>query len=340
MDRMPSAKQPPRRSVLIAARLITAVVALAGAEGVLWFGGYPAWWAMDPNWGAAAPQYQQDSELGWTAREGTFDLVWPGLRDSPQRTTDWSHGRRATSPHEPQDTAGRNRVMFFGDSYVQGYGLADSETFPWIVQQRHPDLAVSNFGVGDYGTYQSYLAMKRNVRGPATVYYMLNAFQEGRNVGSREWLRIYKSAPQDWFYPYAVLRSGHIEDRRSRGNLVWQISRHVRVAALVEEWMEIIATYPRVRQERAVTETLLADMNDVVRTQNGTFAVILFDLDAKQHQTYQHFLASHGIKIVDCDTPRLEDRKLRLPDGHPNPKLDSLLAGCIESGPQISAAGH
>ena len=35
------------RSVLIAARLITAVVSLAGAEAMLWFGGYPRWWAMD-----------------------------------------------------------------------------------------------------------------------------------------------------------------------------------------------------------------------------------------------------------------------------------------------------
>jgi len=41
------------------------------------------------------------------------------------------------------------------------------------VQQRHPELAVSNFGVGLYGTYQSYLAMQRSVHGPATVYYLL-----------------------------------------------------------------------------------------------------------------------------------------------------------------------
>jgi len=45
----------PRRSVLIAARLITAVVSLAGAEGVLWLMGYPNWWGLDPAWGGGSP---------------------------------------------------------------------------------------------------------------------------------------------------------------------------------------------------------------------------------------------------------------------------------------------
>ena len=165
---MASSEQPPRRSVLIVARLATAIVAVAGAEGVLWLGNYPNWWAMDPNWGSAPPEYQPDPELGWTAREGSINLVWRGLRQGTQRLTNWSHGRRATSLQEPQDGA-RQQVLFFGCSYVEGYGLSDAETFPWIVQQRHPELAVSNFGVGSYGTYQSYLAMKRNVHGPASV---------------------------------------------------------------------------------------------------------------------------------------------------------------------------
>src|SRR5712691_8371723 len=93
----------PRRSVLIAARLITAVVSLAGAEGVLWFGGYPNWWAMDPTWGGAAPEYEADADLGWRARQGQFNLVWADGSDvkHPFHYTNWSRGRRATSEQEP-----------------------------------------------------------------------------------------------------------------------------------------------------------------------------------------------------------------------------------------------
>src|SRR5579864_1987048 len=48
---------PPPRSVLILARVITAIVGLAGAEGVLWFGGYPDWWRMDPILASGGPAY-------------------------------------------------------------------------------------------------------------------------------------------------------------------------------------------------------------------------------------------------------------------------------------------
>jgi len=74
-----AAPTPPKRSILIAARLITAVVSLAGAEAVLWLGGYPRWWAMDPQWGTTPPEYESNSVLGWQNREGRFNLAWPGL---------------------------------------------------------------------------------------------------------------------------------------------------------------------------------------------------------------------------------------------------------------------
>src|SRR5579871_4793759 len=179
---MPASAPPPKRSVVIAARLITLVVSLAGAEGVMWFGGYPGWWALDPSFGAGVSEYQADADLGWKLRQGQFDLVRAdgGPNAHPFRYTNWSDGRRATSEHEaPQDLA-RPQILFFGDSYIQGYGLSDAETLAWMVQKRHPEAQVTNYGAGLYGTYQSYLAMKKHVHGPATVYYLFNAFHEDR----------------------------------------------------------------------------------------------------------------------------------------------------------------
>src|SRR5262249_22657852 len=153
------AKKKPRRSVVMVVQLLTIVVGLAGAEGVLWLAGYPNWWALDPTWGGGASEYECDPDLGWRARQGRFSLGW---RDGATLVrafeyTNWSGGRRATAGEEQAgDAPARPRVLFFGDSYIQGYGLSDSETLPWIVQKRHPELLVSNFGAGLYGTYQSY----------------------------------------------------------------------------------------------------------------------------------------------------------------------------------------
>jgi hypothetical protein len=318
----------PKRSVLIAARLVTAVVSLAGAEAMLWFGGYPRWWAMDAPWGGPSPQYACDADLGWSAREGRFDLVWPE-HPGVSRYTNWSGGRRATAAVEPSRD-NRPQVMFFGDSFIQGYQLSDWETLPWIVQRRHPEVLVSNFGAGDFGTYQCYLAMKKWVHGPVSAYHLFNGFHEGRNAADPNWLRINKSMPGGCFYPYAELSGSELRDRRSAGNLVWSLSHHLRTAAMVQDYGDIFESYQRVRSKRQLTEALLVKMDETVRGQGGKFTVILFDMTPEERKDYRTFLGEQGINFADCDRPEMKDKSLRLPDGHPSGALHELVAKWIE----------
>jgi hypothetical protein len=329
---MASAKVQPKRSVLIAARLITAVVSLAGAEGVLWFGGYPNWWAMDPAWGGGSPEYEADEDLGWKARKGEFTMVWADGSDltHPFHYTNWTDGRRATAEQESA-IPNQPRVLFFGDSFIQGYGLSDAETLPWIVQRRHPELQVSNYGAGLYGTYQSYLSMKKWVREPASVYYLFNAFHEDRNAASPFFLRILKPPPPGFFYPYAELADGKIDAKRSGGELVWTLARHLRTVAMVQDYSLMFKSYSRLQNKRRVTELLLASMNDVVAAAGGKFTVILFDLNPEERTDYRRFLESQHIAYIDCDRPERNDPSLRLSDlQHPTPKLNQLLAEWIE----------
>src|SRR5437867_2971127 len=121
---MVTVKKQPRRSVAIAARLITALVPLAGAEGMLWFGGYPS--------------------LGWSpsrVRAGPGS----GLESSPKASSLWC-GRITPIPatrfitqigaedggrprrRNPSGAPNQPRVLFFGDSFIQGYGLSEPET--------------------------------------------------------------------------------------------------------------------------------------------------------------------------------------------------------------------
>jgi hypothetical protein len=319
----------PKRSILVAARLISLVIGLAGAEGILWFGGYPAWWqtlqiSRDDS------EYAPDPDLGWKNREGQFDMVDPE-RNTPFRYTNWSQGRRATGDREPAPaTANTPPVLFFGDSYVQGYGLSNQQTFAWVLQKTHPELAISNFGTADYGTYQSYLAVLKHVRGPCSVFYLFNSFHEGRNVAEPDWVRIVKQPPTGLFFPYADLADGKLQPQESRGEMVWPVSRWLRTAALAQDYYLRIASYARVRQKREVTEALLAKMNEAVLAAGGTFTVILFDMTPEQRHDYREFVRSRAIRFIDCDHPERTDKRLRLPDGHPNEELNRLLAHWIE----------
>ena len=329
-----SGKQP-RRSIVIAARLIALTIGLAGAEGVLWFGGYPNWWQV-LGISRDDSQYAPDSELGWKNREGQFDLVDPG-RNQLFHYTNWSQGRRATSSRQPVSDGHAPRVLFFGDSYVQGYGLSNEQTFAWMVQAKHPELAVFNFGTADYGTYQSYLAIEKQARKPGWVFYLFNDFHERRNVGDPDWLRILKPAPPGLFFPYADLAGGSeaLARHQSNGAMVWQLSRWLRTAALVEDYFERLASFSRVRDKRRVTERILEKMDETVRSAGGKFTVILFDLTPEQRHDYRQFLASRGIHYIDCDHPEMTDKRFRLADGHPNEELNRLLAGWIEPLPMV-----
>lgn len=330
---MASNQAQPRRSVLVAARIITAVVSLAGAEAVLWLGGYPNWWGMDPAWGGGAPECEANADLGWSARQGRFNLVWTGGSDTshPFVYTNWSGGRRATSAVEPSNAGRQPQVMFFGDSYIQGYGLSDAETLPWMVQKRHPEVQVSNFGVGLYGTYQSYLAMKKWVHEPASVYYLFNWFHEDRNVASPSFLRVSKNPPPGWFYPYAEFSGGKLEGGRSPGEVVWPLSRHFRTVALVQDYTLLAKSYLRSRDKRRITEALLAKMNETTLAAGAKLTILLFDLDDKDRRDYRSFLESQHISFIDCDRPERKDSSLRLSDGqHPTAKLNELVAQWIE----------
>jgi hypothetical protein len=323
----PLSKQP-RRSVLILARILTALVSGAAAEGMLWIEGYPSWWAMDPNMGRITPEYQCDQDLGWSARAGSVVFSWPD-RPGPIRVTNWSGGRRATSEQE-QGQTNRPKVLFFGDSYIQGYGLADMDTLPWMVQKRHPEMEIANYGAGLYGTYQSYLAMAKRVHGPSTVYYLFNGFHEGRNAAEPAFLRVMNRPPQGCFYPYPQPSGGELKPGRSQGEVVWFLSRHLRIVALVQEYKQIIESYWRVRNKRRTTEMLLVKMNELVNAGGGNFTVILFDLDPEERNHYRDFLRAQGINAVDCDRPEMKDTSLRQADRHPSGKLNALLAEWIE----------
>jgi hypothetical protein len=333
-----SPKQP-RRSIVIAARLIALTIGLAGAEGILWFGGYPSWW-QTLHISRDDSEYAPDPDLGWKNREGQFDLVDP-QRNSPFRYTNWSQGRRATADREPaQASPNTPRVLFFGDSYVQGFGLSNQQTLAWMVQKTHPELVVSNFGTADYGTYQSYLAIAKHVRGPCSVFYLFNGFHEGRNVAEPDWVRILTPTPPGLFFPYADLADGTLRAQKSRGEMVWPVSRWLRLAALAEDYTTRIASYSRMRNKRAITQALLAKMNDTVLSAGGNFTVILFDMTPEQRHDYREFARSRGIRFVDCDHPEMNDKRLRLPDGHPNEQLNRLLAQWIEPLPVVRGGNN
>ncbi len=68
-----------------------------------------------------------------------------------------SVGMRSSRDYPKQKPAGRKRMIFLGDSYTAGDGVSNGQRFTDLLEQRHPNLDVLNFGLNGTGTDQQLL---------------------------------------------------------------------------------------------------------------------------------------------------------------------------------------
>lgn len=301
--------------------------------------GYPRWRTPQIPSPQVRSGYRPDPELGWTNREGVYDIAAPDR--PPLHYTNWTGGRRATAESPAPAGDVRPRWIVVGDSYAYGSGLGDADTFAWRVQRNHPELQVSNYGTPGYGAYQSYLSLYRaldNGAPGATVFYLFNGVHESRNVADPSWIRVAHPPANGVFFPYAELYNGALEDRRSSGDVIWSLSRTLRTVALAEQYYETAKAWTRVRNRRAVTQAILTRMQHAVELAGAKFTVILFDFQPQDRQAYREFLSSRGIAFLDCGRPELGGQSYRQPDGRPNASLNELLAEWIAPASPVARA--
>lgn len=67
-------------------------------------------------------------------------------------------GFRSECEFVPQRTAGKSRVIVFGDSMTAGDGVSNRERYSDLIQKSIPDLEVFNYGLSGGGPDQHYLA--------------------------------------------------------------------------------------------------------------------------------------------------------------------------------------
>lgn len=201
---------PRSRGKKIAFGLITAALALLLLTGVtevvLRLRGRTAWAPvpLDTSVTPGGRLYQAHPTLGYANLPGVYDVVVKGnLRFKMSHDL---HGRRLTGPVGAAVAAERPRLWTFGCSFTHGWSVNDEETYPWLLQERYPDVEVVNFAVGGYGTVHALLQLEEALAaGPpprvATVAYA--AFHDERNVFSRHRRKSLFSASHERLGPLA-----------------------------------------------------------------------------------------------------------------------------------------
>ena len=172
-------------------RLITYLIfpiflSATSAEIVLRVAGYKPWQienvdvAVEPK----GSYFTKDSELGYKHLPGKFKVTLNG--NYSYNATHLNNSLRITHPLNTYNQSSKKpEIWIFGCSFTYGWSLNDSETYPWLLQEKLPKYEIVNFGVGGYGTLQSLIQFKEALKQgnkPKIAVIAYAGFHDRRNT--------------------------------------------------------------------------------------------------------------------------------------------------------------
>lgn len=326
---------PPTNSIpfSLAAGVISILGTMVLVEAFLRLGAGIQPWQNHPITGEPVI-HEADSLLGWRNRPGEY--VFTQMADGENSVTMHfgSDGSRVTGlSRHPRE----HRILILGCSLTQGWTISDSETYAWKLQAQFPNMEVSNYGTGGYGTYQSLLLLdlllSKSGPPPSMVIYGFASFHEDRNVAGWYWLKLLSSYARRGHIavPYCDLdpTSGRLRRHLPEPYPEWPLKRLLATVVLAEEAFARLESRQRISQRRAVTEQLLVEMSGLCRKKGIRFLVAVL-VQEPGSGDYRDFLQQSRIHYADCLHPKygtLEFTSVR--DGHPNELMNEFWASRI-----------
>jgi hypothetical protein len=283
-------------------------------------------------------KYQKpDPELGFTPLPGRYHALFD--HRYPWTLTNLPDTTRITKPLERYglDPA-KPGIWIFGCSFTQGWGLDDSGTLPWKVQERLPDHEVVNFGVGGYGTLQSLLQYRRALAAkakPAMAILVYADFHDQRNVRTDGWRDANFSYERfgTTAQPYARLGSSGALRYDWGSSDVPLMGLRARSAAINVAAIGFGRVRERFLNAHRVSELLIEQFAVESRQRGVRFVLAGIWPSEDTRDTLQYFSA-RGIETVDISTDQKDRRNLIPYDGHPsafaNEQSAAKLAAALE----------
>ncbi|MBI3555887.1 MAG: hypothetical protein HY074_06470 [Deltaproteobacteria bacterium] len=318
-------------SVLVILGISTAAALIAGewycrAKGLLPYSSHEISIRVEPGGSFIGPH----PILGYANLPGAFRIThptgytWKGVQDG--------EGHRVTRPQAGSTKGHKDELWIFGCSLTYGWTLNDSETFPWLLQERFPAYDVTNFGVAGYGTLHSLLQLRGALatgRRPKAVVLGFMAGHISRNTFSRTRRKMVKPYSDAWgsmIQPFAK--------RDSSGNLRVEMAKYVyeglpfvTESALMNFLDDKLNEWDEDRPEHwQVTKGILDEIASTCE-QRG-IPLVLADLSPFSDRFSKEWAANHPLVTlawmgVNFQDPVFNNQKLAH-DGHPNAAANRL----------------
>ncbi|MEG4604841.1 SGNH/GDSL hydrolase family protein [Microcoleus sp. F6_B6] len=128
--------------------------------------------------------FTKDSELGYKHLPGKFKVILNG--NYSFNATHLNNSLRITHPLNTYNLSSKkHEIWIFGCSFTYGWSLNDSETYPWLLQEKLPKYEIVNFGVNGYGTLHSFIQFKEALKQgnkPKIAVIAYAGFHDRRNT--------------------------------------------------------------------------------------------------------------------------------------------------------------
>jgi len=318
----------------------TLLVMMALLEGILRLTKEPPWspdlvpFRVEPG----GKLFEDDPALGYRLKPGHFTLF---LADGhPVKITHWAGHERATSEHA--GISGGPELWIFGCSYTYGWSLSDQETFPWLVQEKFPQVKVRNFAVPGYGDLQGLLRMREEVgtgNRPEAIVLVYASFHDERNAGLRRWQKTLIRPKNDGLGPQAQPRARLDQT----GNLkiggkpeeFWEIPGMRRFSiphSIEKRWAKIEANSIPLAE---ISRQIIAQMGKEAEFAGGDFFLAGIEPDRKTQAMLADWSRQGGMTVdlsVDLEQPGMRNTPH---DSHPGPNAHRIFARRLIHGLEV-----
>lgn len=224
-------------------------------------------------------------------------------------------GYRTTSDPS-QEEFERPEIWIFGCSMTWGWPLNNSDSFPWILQEKMPLFRVRNLAGNGYGNLHAFLQLRQAIqsgcRAPCLVVFVFNPFHMERNVGASSWLSrgLISGGNSDYGsfrYPRAFW--GTLQDL----GIEW-VSLEGAPIARCDNPFRIEVTRRIFKEIKALCD-LIPMRSPVLAYQTG-----------HRNDPVVEYCAEIGYVIADLSVSLVDDHILKPFDSHPNRKAHELYA--------------
>ena len=313
--------------------IFSILVSLVIVEVLLRLTGFKPW-VYEKTESGNQEIFINDSDLGWISKKGTYELVIDNKLKSKVKIVIANEGDRFTGINNKN----KQKIIFIGGSFTQGWGVNDSDTFAYLIQKKFNNFYAYNFAQSGYSGVQSLLLLKRkikNIKSTKLIIYGFIEHHEQRNVARSGWLKTlqrsskrgHKQTPK---IPYAsVNKLGELAYYKPVGYMTLPLREKFATVALIENFYMKQSSRHRKKTQKKVTKKIFYELNKITKKNNANFLVVNLNSSNRfNEQEYESFLKKNKINYANCNLVLDED--LMIPnDFHPNEKAHFLYSKCI-----------